>query len=242
MLEVTKGIVLHHINYSETSIIVKVYTENFGLKSYLIKGIKGQRSKYKKNLIQPLSVIEVVSYPNQKGEINLLKEISLDYHTRSLYFDIKKTAVVFFMDELLYKSIKEYESNQQLFDFIRNSLIHLDNLTENISLFNLFFSVQLTKYLGFYPELNYSEKDNFFDLVEGIYKPVIPDHSLYLEPELSYLFYQLSYSDIDNYNLLTIDYKKRNLLLNKICEYYSIHVSGFKNIKTIDIFGKIFND
>ncbi len=242
MFEVTKGIVLHHINYSETSVIVKVYTENFGLKSYLIKNLKGAKSKSKKNFIQPLSIIEVVSYPNQKGEINLLKEISLGYPTKSIYFDIKKTAVVFFMDELLYKSIREYEPNQQLYDFIHHSIIHLDNISENISIFNLYFAIHLTKYLGFFPELNYSDKNPIFDLTEGIYKSAIPDHSLNIEPELAYLFYQLSSSNIDNYKDISINYKNRNLLLNKICGYYSIHISGFKNIKTIDIFEKIFSD
>jgi DNA repair protein RecO (recombination protein O) len=240
MVDVTKGIVLHHINYSETSIILKVFTELNGLQSFIIKGFKSPSSKNKKTLIQPLSIIELVAYPNQKGEIGLLKEITLDYYPKSLYIDMKKTAVVFFLDEILYKSIKEHEPNQQLYDFIYNSIVHLDNITDKISLFNLFFTLQLTKYLGFYPELNYSESNNYFDLIDGIYTPVAPGHSFYIEPELSAFFYQLSVSDINNYSNLSIDYKYRTLLLNKICDYYRVHIIHNNEIKSLDVLENFF--
>jgi DNA repair protein RecO (recombination protein O) len=240
MVYVTNGIVLHSIKYSESSKIIKIYSELYGLQSYITKGFK--KSKNNKNLIQPLTIVEIVASSHPKREIHLLKEINLIYQAKSLYVDIRKTSIVFFMDEILYKSIKELESNKQLFDFIYNSIIHLDCIVEKISLFNLFFIIQLTKYLGFYPELNYSEKNVFFDLIEGIYKPVAPVHSLYIGPEFSSFFYQITNSNINNYNSLSIDYKSRTILLDKICDYYGVHISGFKNVKSIEIFKKIFND
>ena len=242
MVYVTKGIVLHHFNYSESSIIIKVYTELFGLQSYIIKGFKNTKSKFKKSLIQPLSIVEIVAYPNSKGDIHLLKDISIAYIAKSLYINIRKTAVVFFLDEIIYKSIKEQEPNQQLFNFINDTIIHLDNIVEKISLFNLFITIQLSKYLGFYPEINYSERNNFFDLVDGLYKSIAPNHSLFIEPELSSVFYQLSKSNIDNYALMSIDYHKRTILLKKICDYYGVHIINLNEIKSLEVLEKVFED
>ncbi len=242
MIYATKGIVLHHFDYSESSIIVKIYTELYGLQSFIIKGFKNNKSRYKKALIQPLSIVEVVAYPNPKGEIHLIKEMVLYYHPKTLYLNIKKTAIVFFLNEIIYKSIKEQEPNQLLFRFILDSLIYLDDNTEKISNFNLFFIIQFTKYLGFFPEQNYSENCAFFNLIDGIYQPSIPNHNNYIDSYLAKTFFELSNESVESLHKLKISYNDRKILLIKICNYYEIHISGFKNLKTIEVLEKIFEE
>ena len=60
-MNTTTGIVLQKIDYSETSLIVKVLTAEFGLKSFIYQGAK--RSKKKGQLVSPLSVLNMMLQP-----------------------------------------------------------------------------------------------------------------------------------------------------------------------------------
>ena len=238
MLFKTRGIVFHHFDYSESSVIVKIYTEAFGLKSYLLKGVKRSKSKIKTGILQHLSIVDLVVYNNEKGGLQHIQEIKNNYKFSTIPFDIRKSSVMLFINEILYRSITEESQNKHLFEFIYGSVIRLDQETASISDFHIHFIIRLTGYLGFYPNNNYSETNNFFDLREGIFQPFFSDELNCLSDEISN---QLSVILTKGFGEYTIPNKSRKELLNKIIEYYQYHISGMNEINSHKVLEEIFN-
>ena len=150
MLHKTRGIALHTVKFSETSIIAKIYTELFGLQSYLIKGIRKQHSRIKPGLFQPLTILDLTVYHKETGSLQSLKEVHNLYPYQSLPFDIMKSSIALFMNELIYKSIREEEPNQELFDFLFDACIDLDSLPIKHHLVPSVIYFKIDKIPGFY--------------------------------------------------------------------------------------------
>jgi len=224
MLTTTKGIVLNHINYSETSVIAKIYTENYGLQSYIIKGIRKSKSTTKLSLLEHLSLIEVVAYHKENtSTIRTVKEIKSIYRFQSIPYDIGKSSIALFINEILYKSLYEEEKNTALFDFLFHSIQILDVTPERYADFHLLFMVQYSKYLGFFPRNNYDTNHRFFNLNEG--------------SEVINTMLITNFEDIAILNLNKFD---RRLLLDKMILFYRLHHSGFNKINSHLVLQEVF--
>ena len=79
----TRGIVLHTVKYSETSVIAKIYTERFGLVSYIIKGVRSVKSKTKASLLRPLTLLEMEVANRENKQLQFIKEFRRAYNYRS---------------------------------------------------------------------------------------------------------------------------------------------------------------
>lgn len=237
----TRGIILHHLKYSESSIIAKVYTENFGIQSFIVRGVRKKGSKTKAGLFQPLSLVEMVVYHNEKSNIQNLKEVKNAFPFKSIPFDIYKSTITIFLNEILFKTLKEEEPNLQLFNYIFDAIEYLDQKEDNYFDFHILFIILLSKYLGFFPKNNYSKENTCFDLTEGIFVKNIPGHQHFIdEPISKYLsvYLAISFSDLDNNKL---SYKLRKEFLEKLLEYYKIHIEGFGNLKSYPVLQAIYN-
>src|SRR5215203_4734734 len=128
MIHKTKGIILRSIKYGETSLVVTVFTEQLGLQSYLVNGVRQASSKgtAKAALFQPTAILELVAYHNELKNLQRLKEFRWAYLYQHILSDVMKNAVALFMIELLTKCLKQPESNPELFYFVEDALHHLD--------------------------------------------------------------------------------------------------------------------
>jgi len=238
MLFKTKGVVLHTLNYSENSIIIKAYTENDGLQSFIVKTGRSKKSPIKSGLFQPLSVLCMESYQSKNQGLHHIKEVSVAVQLMNIYHDTRKSAIAFFIAELLLSSIREEEKNKSLFDFIFNSIITLDQKEKSVSDFHLFFLIDLTRFLGFFPNNNYSDKSQIFDLNEGCFQEYIPEHSHYIKNELSqYLYFMMEENRREEIKLSSTFRKE---LIKKLLEYYSIHLNGFKKLRSHIVLEDVF--
>jgi DNA repair protein RecO (recombination protein O) len=231
MLHQTRGIALHAIKFSETSSVVKIYTELFGLQSYLIKGVRKQNAKIKAGLFQPLTLLDLVVYHKEKSSLQNLKEANYSHPYQEIPFDIRKSSIALFINELLYKTIHEEEAHDELFSFIYKSCLQLDTAPDDFSLFHLVFSVQLTRYLGCMPQLNYSAKTPFLNLREGVFQSEIPGHPDYMDAGMSQLFFQLLMASEGTVSI-HIHAKTRDALLEMILVYFRLHVAGFREMQS----------
>lgn len=231
MISKTRGIVLHRIRYSESSIIAKIYTEQFGLCSCLAQGARKKKSSAKANLLQPLSLIELVMYHKETSGLQKVKELKGGDTLFSVQSDMAKTAIALFLSEMLARSLREETPNKPLFDFLYESVKTLDAV-ENPASFHLLFLVKLSKFLGFYPHGEFSDEKMFFNLPEGIFVSEKPHHLHYLDPEFSVLLRHLMSLDFDQLKNFSVDGKKRKILLEKIIDYYRLHLAGFHEIKS----------
>jgi len=240
MLHTTKGIVFNHFKYSEKSVIVKIYTEKFGLQSYIINAVRNKKSKNKLAYLQVLSLIEINAYHKENKGLQRIKDIKLTCPFQSIPFNIYKGSIAFFIAEVLSKSIKEEEPNKKLFDFLFNSIQILDLLEEHYNNFHLIFLTQLSKHLGFYPQNN-EPGNNYFNLQEGVFVPFRPHHKAFIEPPMSELFRRVLGTNFDTISGLNINNRQRKLLLTAFLDFYALHLSNFGTLKSKEVLEEVLN-
>jgi DNA repair protein RecO (recombination protein O) len=237
----SRAIVLHQIKYSETSLIVTLYTEAFGRQSYIINGIRSSRSKQKIGIIQPLFLLEIEAYQKSGREIQRLKEFRPDYIYQSLPTDVIKRSIALFLSEILFKILRNEESDPELFQFVYQSLVFFDELKEGASNFHLWFIANILEYLGLQPQNNYSDSFRWFDMKNGkflITKPIHPDTP---NPDYSHLLSELFSLRYDTIHLMELNSNQRTQLLEYLLEYYSIHFEQIGKINSLSILSELFH-
>jgi DNA repair protein RecO (recombination protein O) len=241
MLQATKGVVLHYFKYSDNSVIIKIFTEHFGIQSYILKGIHSKKNKAQKAYLQPLSIIEIEASQKENKNLQALKSIKIESPYQSIPFNVYKSAIAFFVAEFLSKTIKEEETNNYLFDFITSSLLILDELKDHFSNFHLVFMAQLTEYFGFQPQLETYQSNYYFNLQEGNFVVFQPNHPFYINQANATLFYQVFNVDMQQLNSLNFTNSQRKEVLAALIDYYSLHVNNLSNLKSKEVLEEVFS-
>jgi DNA repair protein RecO (recombination protein O) len=237
MLHQTRGIVLHHLRYSETSVIARIYTEKFGLQSYLIRGVRSPKAKIKLGLLEHLSLLEMVVYYREGRGLQNIKELRPAHAFKCMHTDIRKSSQALFINELIFKSVKEEESNAELFDFLFNSVLELDKPDLFLPDFHLGFMVSLARFLGFAPARNYTP-GSWFNLQEGYFEAQRPAHSHYIIPEQAGFFNALLIHDTSQ----PISSAMRKHLLNKLIEFYQLHLPSFGGLRSPEVLHEVLKE
>jgi DNA repair protein RecO (recombination protein O) len=237
----TSGIVFHHFNYSESSIVAKIYTERFGMQSFLVKGVRQKNSRMRMNLFGPLSLVELVMVYKEKSTLHHLREISSAYPFTGISTDIRRSSLAIFINELLYKSIQGEEPDPALFSFLWDATKYLDSTTERLGGFHLSVALELTHFLGFRPHDNYSPVCRFFDMQEGAFMPSIPPHPYFLDETLSACWHQLLQQSAFHPATKEWGGDLRDTLLNKILDYYRLHLPNFREMKSPEILKEVLH-
>jgi DNA repair protein RecO (recombination protein O) len=240
MLHKTRGIVIHTTDYSETSIVAKIYTELFGLQSYIVNSVRKKNAKIKSNVFQPLTLVDLVVYHKERGGLQRVAEVKPMPALRNIPFDIRKSSMALFLDEVLYKSLREEECNPSLFEFIFHAVQMLDLQQPVNPDFHLLFLLQYTKYLGFFPSNDYDETHCVFNLQEGNFQADVPSHPFYIPADVSAHFHHLLEVLPDFNSRLSIPVDVKRQLIEHILEYFELHLTGFSGIKSHRVLEQIF--
>lgn len=239
MLIKTKAIVLTSLKYGEADLIVKCLTEH-GVKSYLLRSIfRSKSKKLKIGYFQPLSQLDISAYHNKQGNLNKMTEASVYYLYQTLATDIYKQSIALFLAEVLAYALKEEEENPLQFQYIEASLKWLD-LHDSFSNFHLVFLLELTKYLGFYPDTSMLSA-NFFDLEEGNFALSQPFRS-FLTGNKLILFKSLIGIKFDDMLELKWNSDSRQTVLDILLEYYELHLPGFMKPRSLKVLKEVFNE
>ncbi len=237
MEETTRAIVLHKTNYSESSIVVQLYSLHFGKISLLVQGAKKKKAKSKIALFEPLSILNISGNFSKTDKLIRPTEISVTFPFQNIPTKIGKRMLVMFLAEILQKSLKENIAEPDLFKFIERNLHYLE-LTENkIEFFHLTFLMRLTKYLGFFP---FYSKGKYFSINEGNFTNSIPSSGLYLQEREKEAFETIIQSTIDNCHEIQLSNTDRKRVLNVVIEYYRVHIPEMGGIKSHEILETLF--
>jgi DNA repair protein RecO (recombination protein O) len=239
MLQKINGIVLRSTLYAESSHIIQIYTKQFGLQSYIISSGKSKKSKGNRALLQALSLVEFVAMYSEQKKIHRIIELTIEYPFSNLHFVITKNLVAVFLNEVLTKALKESHTDEDLYNFLKNSFIILDLHHHSIHFFHLVFMLKLSKYLGFSPQQNFSESNSIFDLKEGKFINHLPNHPHYIDAKDSRDFSFLLTINYENINTIASNSTTRKILLLKIIEYYRLHISTFNELKSLTVLEEI---
>jgi len=235
----TRGIVLKVIKYGETSIICDIYTEEVGLQSYIINGVRKKNAKYPASLFQPMYLVEIEAYDNPRKALNRIKEIKAEVPYSSIPFDIKKSSIGIFALEILRKSIKEREANQALFDFIHVFFIYLDKAQDGYLNSHLWLTIHLTGFTGFLPSGVCSTITPYFDIERGEFVS-FRSTLLQLEDWASADIYALLNLDLENNSEVQLNSKTRNRLIDHLIKYYQYHIDGMQQINSHQVLSQVF--
>ena len=243
MIFKTKGIVLKIVKYGETSLVVGIYTELFGLQSYMVNGVRTYTKKGpgKANLFQPGAILDLVLYHNELKNLQRLKEFKWSYLYANILSDVRRNAVALFMVELLQKTIKEPEANTSLFYFIEDALIHLDKAEPGVvANFALFFALHLTTFFGFQISDDFSDKKDILDLQNGTFIEERPEHPHFLEGQFSYVTSQLlKVMQPHELDQIKLNHEFRRSLLKSYQDFYALHIQDFGTMKTLIILQEV---
>ena len=241
----TKGIVLRTVKYGDSSIISTVYTELFGVQSYLVKGVRqsSKKSQGKANYFQPSAILDMTVYHNQMKHLQFVKEYHWAYLYENILFDVVKNTVAMYVIELLQHSLKQPEANPELFYLIEDTLKQLDKgnptFTANLP---LYFTLHLASELGFEIQGSYTAETSILDLQEGCFISHAPNHSFYITNQLASLTSQISnlnfYNDLEN---IKLSVTTRRQLSNAYLQFLSLHISDFTELKSLSILQEILS-
>jgi DNA repair protein RecO (recombination protein O) len=240
MLTKCKAIVLKTVDYSESSVVLKCYTDAFGLQSYIINGVRGKKGSIKPSHLQPLNLLEIEAYHQQNKQLQRIKELKCYPPLQHLHLDMLKTAVGLFVSEVIYKTIKEENHpDELLFQFLYSSIQVLDLHQGRVGNFPLFFLTRYCKFLGFLPKGFYSENTNGFDIREGVFEPYHSENPYQLSPEYSLVLHAFNACNANQFDELQLSHQIRISLLESLMEYYKIHIDGMFEIKSHKILAEV---
>lgn len=238
MLAKSLAIVIGAIKYGDSSIILKTYSRNFGLISFIAGGVRGKKGGMKSAMMLPLNQGEIVFYEKGKGSLRRLKEFSSPRVYTEMYFHPIKNCLVMFLAEVLSHVLKEEEPEPHLFDFLSDSLFQLDAQKSDLANFHLSLLYNLSGYLGFQAERS---DDSYFDLQNGVYLKSEPMHPYYLKGKTLENWKKLSGTASDGKVLIGISSNDRAELLKTLMTYYRLHLNDFGELKSLEVLQTILH-
>jgi DNA repair protein RecO (recombination protein O) len=234
MLIKTRAIVLHHVKYGESSLIVTLYTEGHGRMTCIVSGIRSKKTHLSLPFFQPLTLLEVEIYFKSNREMHRLKELSCPFHYNSIPFSITKSTITLFLSEILWQTLREEEANQGLFDFLFHAFQLLDTKDEGVANFHLLFLIHYSRYLGIFPADPESETDiNRFKNLDLFRN---------LPGETGRIFMEMLKTSLAQAEKLNLNKASRLILLEALVRYYEEHLEGMGKIRSVKVLKEIFSD
>lgn len=208
--------------------------------SFIVNGVYSRKSAFRINYFQPLFLLELEVYFQPKRELQRIKDLKNAYPYEDLSENLLKSSVSLFLAEVLAKSVRESEPNPLLFDFISKSLAWYDQQKDHYFNFHLIFLLNLTRYLGFYPNTDQLNSALYFDLKEGLFLAAKPLHRSVLSGESLHDFQQLINRSVTESAQFNYSRDSRNILLSALLDYYQIHLPGLGQIHSLEILQEVF--
>ena len=240
MLTKTQAIVLHSLKYGETRMIVDMFTRQFGRLSFIVSMPKTAKSKMKKQFFQPLSLLEIETDVRPKVQLQKLSDVRLSSPFTSIPFHPHKLSMALFMAEFLYYALRSEQRNELLYDYVESSIQWLDGQDDRFANFHLVFLMRLSRFLGFYPNLEHYQVGDYFDLRESEFLPAPPVHRDFLYPEEAEKVQLMMRMDYPTMHLFRMSHQERNRLLEVTLIYYRLHLPDFPEMKSIGVLQELY--
>ena len=240
MVAATEGIVLRFVKFGESSVIATLYTRDFGRQGYVIRAARSKKSKSRAGILQPLFLVDLTAYHKPNRELHNVNEIKINRAYQNIPFDIIKSTQAIFLAEILYKTIGEQERFQEMYDFIKNSLLYFDLMDEGSSNFHLFFLLRLTEYLGFLPGMEKTGFEGWFDMKKGSVSPFQPSHPFYANKEITEYLIKLADLKIQELGSFHPSKTIRESLTTVLVDYFQLHFENLGGLKSLPVLKEVF--
>jgi DNA repair protein RecO (recombination protein O) len=217
-----------------------MFTRSQGRQSFIVSIPKSVKGKIKKQLFQPLTLLEIEYDLRPKLQLQKLSDVRLASPFSSIPFDPNKLSISLFIAEFLYYALRSEQRNEPLFDYIVNSIQWLDAQTNRFANFHLVFLMRLSRFLGFYPNLDHYQAGDYFDLRESVFLPVPPVHRDFLHPQEAEKIQLMMRMDFPTMHLFRMSHQERNRLLEVSLIYYRLHIPDFPELKSVSVLQELY--
>lgn len=235
------GVILHAFRYNDSQLIVNIYTEQAGMIPFFINRVRARKGRgVHASEWQPLSLVEVTWAATDRKALQRPAELSLWHPWRTIPFQPYKMTMALFLGEFLYYALRHEMQNPALFDYMTHSLAWLDESEEHYANFHVVFLLRLTRFLGFYPNVEHWHAGQFFDMQNATFTDQRPLHDQYIEPAEAALVPKFMRMDMRKMRAVGLNGAVRRRALELIVEFYRLHVAEFPDIKSLDILAEVF--
>lgn len=240
MLVKTNAIVLNSLKYGESQIIVDMFTEMYGRLSFMQRISRTSRSGVKKQFFQPLTIlsIEFDFRPSQK--LQRIKEAAVACPFVSIPFDALKLSIAMFVAEFTSYCTRSEQANRPLYLFVENSVRWLDACTNGFANFHIIYMLHLSRFVGFYPNLDSGVGKTWFDMRSGCFTGSMPAHNDVLQPDEANKIRLLMRLNYTTMRLLSLSRSERNRIVEVVLQYYGLHQPGFPEMKSLPVLMQLF--
>ena len=235
----TEGIVLHALKYGEQRIIVDVFTRSDGRMSFIVPVPRSERARIKKQYLQPLTLLLLECDVRPQQQLQKMREASLLTPLPSLFSDAKKLTIGLFVAEFLYHALRDEQQNKLLFDYVRSSIEWLDGATANFANFHLVFLMRMSRFLGFYPNLE--DDGEFFDLRGAAFCAAPPLHRDFLAEQEASRIRLLMRMDYPTMHLFRLSRAERSRILEILLLYYQLHLPAFPELRSLKVLQELYD-
>lgn len=235
MLIKTKGIVIKQTKFSDSGVIVKIFTEELGIQSFFVRGMRSKKSGSKAAFFQPLMLLDLVISYSERKSLHTIKEITVWYAYQTITESMLKRTLLFFIDELLHKCLKEETENKEMFSWIYHSLVWLDLAEDGFVNFHLVFMMQLSMFMGFFPKIESRKEDVVFDMQEGNYCDNKPFHQHYVAGDVAKIIRNIQSAKFEDSNIIKMTNSNRKEVLETLIAYYELHIPSLGEFKSLDV-------
>lgn len=240
MAEKTRGIVLRALKYDDRSLIVDIFTEQSGVVPFLVRLPRSRKATMRSVLFRPLTLLRIDYDYRQRATLQRLRDVQLDYVYASLPYEPVKGGIALFLAEFLYYALRREAANPLLYAYLDYSLQWLDRCNGSIANFHLVFITRLTRFLGFYPNVDAYRSGDYFDLQNGCFAPSRPYHNACIEPEEAAhipLLIRMRYATMHRF---VLNRYHRERYLEVLNAYYRLHIPDFPDLKSLDVLSQVF--
>ncbi|MDR0988579.1 MAG: DNA repair protein RecO [Prevotellaceae bacterium] len=242
MLQTLNGVVLHTLKYNDLWLLAEVYTEQTGRATFRLPLSRSRKRAARSMLFQPLSLVEMVVEIRPRSSIHTLKEVRAVHPFASIPYNSSKSAIALFLAEFLYRAVREEGENRPLFAYLYHSIVWLDASQANYANFHLVFLMRLSRFLGFYPNLENYVEGACFDLLNGTFSTAVEQqHAHFLMPEEASRMRTLMRMNYETMHLFTLSRAQRMRCLVVLNDYYRLHLPDFPVLRSMEVLKVLFD-
>lgn len=233
MIAKTKAIILKNTNYSESSVISKMYTRDFGVRSYILQSIRKGKSAIRPSMIQPLSLVDIDIYNKPNMSLGRVRELKNNPLLINIQDNILRKSIALFYIDIINHCLTQELCEQELFDFLHTEILKLERET-SLTFLPHHFLIGLSVHLGVQPQGEFTTHSPYFSIEEGVFLALEgTDTFTRLESQL------LSELLRDQAQATKVSSLVRKNVLRQLIRYYQYHIIKNKEIKSLDILSEL---
>ena len=249
MIVSTDAIVLRTVNYSETSIIVTLFSKESGKIALMAKGARKPKSPFSAQL-EPMNILNINYFHKNERNIQLLKNSSFIENSMTIRENFDSLNYGLTIVEILDKLFHENDTDPIIFRLSIKTLSSLKSSQINYNIVFSFFLLQLSVRLGFMPELNKCcncskyLKMAKFDEHKGelMCKKCVHGGEINFSVGTIDLLKALLKTHIDSLHTLKYDDKILKEI-DSFLDYYSkFHLEGISKVKSLKMLRKLIHE